>query len=352
MARGASPIGQPAAVIALYFLAACGHDWDTFDPRLAAGGTTATSGSGAAGGEASVSSSSSGTPASASSSSSASTGGGGAGGAGGAAGAAGSGGCAADTLTDAKNCGACGHDCLGGECLTGFCQPVTIATPMHPIGLVATGTELYWGDNANDTITVANKDGTNAAVYTLQVDVRYLATDGTSLFWASPTSIRQRSLGGGPIADLVTGTTIEGLNLLLDTIYFTQHDQGLFSAPKLGGAVTPISVGSAVYAEGVATDSGIVYWCDNGGTISAFDPQNMTTTAFITSEAAPAGLCIYGAVAYWTNQGTGELRSRAIAGGAIQTIVSGLQLPTGVAVDDQAIYWAELTGGVIRRLAR
>ena len=34
----------------------------------------------------------------------------------------------ADTMNDAKNCGVCGHDCLGGKCLKGACQPIILAT--------------------------------------------------------------------------------------------------------------------------------------------------------------------------------------------------------------------------------
>jgi len=36
-------------------------------------------------------------------------------------------GCETSTSNDAKNCGACGHDCLGGTCHDGSCQPVIIA---------------------------------------------------------------------------------------------------------------------------------------------------------------------------------------------------------------------------------
>src|SRR5204863_597521 len=32
-----------------------------------------------------------------------------------------------DLTSDAKNCGTCGHDCLGGTCMEGQCQPVLIA---------------------------------------------------------------------------------------------------------------------------------------------------------------------------------------------------------------------------------
>ncbi|MEO7034361.1 MAG: hypothetical protein ABI548_10730 [Polyangiaceae bacterium] len=35
---------------------------------------------------------------------------------------------AVDTNTDAANCGACGHSCLGGACAAGMCQPLLLGT--------------------------------------------------------------------------------------------------------------------------------------------------------------------------------------------------------------------------------
>jgi hypothetical protein len=32
-----------------------------------------------------------------------------------------------DTNTDPNNCGACGHNCLGGACVAGQCQPVILS---------------------------------------------------------------------------------------------------------------------------------------------------------------------------------------------------------------------------------
>ncbi len=64
------------------------------------------------------------------------TGGGGHGGTGGSAtggtagGAAGAGGgtTCSNTTSDALNCGACGHSCLGGDCASGICQPLLLGT--------------------------------------------------------------------------------------------------------------------------------------------------------------------------------------------------------------------------------
>ena len=50
-----------------------------------------------------------------------------------------------NTLTDTFNCGSCGHDCLGGACLAGQCQPVVIATELgQPMAIALDVTHVYW----------------------------------------------------------------------------------------------------------------------------------------------------------------------------------------------------------------
>ncbi len=48
-----------------------------------------------------------------------------------------------DTSTDKANCGSCGHDCRGGTCLAGRCQPTLFASTSAAIFNVD-GSQLYW----------------------------------------------------------------------------------------------------------------------------------------------------------------------------------------------------------------
>src|SRR4051812_48420937 len=43
--------------------------------------------------------------------------------------------CNADLKTDAKNCGSCGHDCLGGACTAGKCAPFKMITLGQPFAI-------------------------------------------------------------------------------------------------------------------------------------------------------------------------------------------------------------------------
>ncbi len=63
-------------------------------------------------------------------------------------GGAGGSACSDNLDTDPNNCGLCGHSCLGGECLAGSCQPITIALDVpSPVGMVANGDTLYLSSN-------------------------------------------------------------------------------------------------------------------------------------------------------------------------------------------------------------
>jgi len=137
----------------------------------------------------------------------------GAGGSSGAAGAGGAAGCVgADLDSNPEHCGACFHDCMGGACKAGFCQPVEVgpAPPMAP----------EWG-------------------FRLKVDETRLF-----IFAISPQSLQITSLpkaGGAPSTVLPeTPLMLGGFALLGDSIYLMDQvgSYRLLRLPKSGGAMS------------------------------------------------------------------------------------------------------------------
>ena len=102
--------------------------------------------------------------------------------------------CAADTSSDAHNCGACGHDCCGGQCVNGLCQPLVLASQQpNPGWVVADDTHVYWQLNA---VTSPPFPPPNTDVMRVRVDGSALETfaharpiffsiqsDGTRIVW-------------------------------------------------------------------------------------------------------------------------------------------------------------------------
>jgi len=66
-----------------------------------------------------------------------------------------------DTTSDGKNCGACGHDCLGGACLAGQCQPVELAQYTGNLQTIAVGAQYVYATTDLGYIGRANKDGSD-----------------------------------------------------------------------------------------------------------------------------------------------------------------------------------------------
>jgi RHS repeat-associated protein len=68
----------------------------------------------------------------------------------------------ADLNTDPHNCGACGHDCLGGGCIDRQCQPFAVLTGLnHPRGIASAEGNIYVIDT---DLTRIAPDGTSTVV--------------------------------------------------------------------------------------------------------------------------------------------------------------------------------------------
>ena len=54
-----------------------------------------------------------------------------------------------EVATNPKHCGACFHDCLGGQCVAGMCQPVELASDESgPFAIAVDATHVYWNNRA------------------------------------------------------------------------------------------------------------------------------------------------------------------------------------------------------------
>jgi hypothetical protein len=75
--------------------------------------------------------------------------------------------------TDASNCGACGHPCLGGTCSSGICQPVTLVSTGNANGghVVVDSGNVYWDGNGQIlSCPVGGKCGNGTLLYTTPSD--------------------------------------------------------------------------------------------------------------------------------------------------------------------------------------
>jgi hypothetical protein len=312
-------------------------------------------------------------------------------------------GCETDLDTDATSCGACGHDCLGGECVGAMCQPVVLGTaPDSPRHVVVDATNLYFATSGPVSgIWKVPLDGSAAPALLAgqQAFPGCLVLDGPSqsLYWANyenAGAVRRFQLPAGPLQQVAPANNgkavaVDGPDLFfLETagtgamltapidgsalptvlapsiswpwaivvddgnIYVgTNTGNGsIFVMPRQGGAMMPLA--PAKFDYGLAVDATDVFYSENDA-VSQVSKAGGTPVP-LGSSAHPYALAIDATRVYWTSNSDGEVLM-APKGGATPatTIATGQANVYGIAVDANAVYWANNEpGGAVVKLAK
>jgi hypothetical protein len=306
-----------------------------------------------------------------------------------------------DTTGDPANCGSCGHDCLGGDCVASVCQPLLLDTTDHGFGelvltsdaayvvgigalyrITKTGTETYWVDNngvylehialVGDHVYFSELDhdafsastavdppvGTTILQQSYFIDGFWADTSG--LYWAECGAkvIRHAALDGTGTTDLTTSLSPCPDHIRTDAqnLYFTSYNYGsVYKMPKSGG--TPVKISTQGPQTVALTYDGVdrIYFAtfDDTSFDSAIrsvktdgtDPKLYTTLSNVGAVFAMAldGTTLYFAVIghYSNDFADGSIQKVDVSGGAAQPAkLANAERPLGIAVDSQAVYWA------------
>ncbi len=320
---------------------------------------------------------------------------------------------AADTTSDTHNCGACGHDCLGGQCSSSACQPVALISDdagVSPWGLAQDGTYLYWTDLPNGTVNRTNKVGGGTTVMTTQTSGPHpIAVDDAGMYWETTTVSGFARRAPVPRAlsmpSLVANVSGPVLSVAIDdqSVYWTENSTQVLSANKYGnkengsviwngdastnnvatdgqrvyftavdGVLRAIGVdgGSGfqfgtpgtVPSEGVAVNSGYVYWSladPSQGVVARSSTTSPTEMTLATTQLGPFAIASDGVNVYWANlpnAAAAQIVECAVDGGMPKVVAHGLH-SNAIVVDDVAVYWtdgqnATGTNGSLWKLAK
>jgi hypothetical protein len=223
--------------------------------------------------------------------------------------------CVADTQNDGKNCGRCGHDCVGGKCNAGVCAPVVIAPALgRPNAIALDATNAYVTTYADGKVYKVPKDGSLQPVALVpgQSYSQGIVIDGTTLFWANNDYI----VDGG--AGQVGGVWKCALPACTTPVLVAANDQPHY----------PTVVGGQVYFSSVGDDSISVALPDAGA-------RKLTTTG------RPYGLSVDATHAYFTNSTNFFLRTLINGDGGTEQVGPLNGFAWGLtAIDNDRVYWA------------
>jgi hypothetical protein len=311
-------------------------------------------------------------------------------------------GCETELTTSAAHCGACDHDCLGGECELGVCQAFALvpggtdqpsfvgADEQHvywghwassgavrrlPLSgggvsdfaldqsyvraIVLDATHVYWTTAlASGAVMKRPKDLSAVATAIVQVNTpRELAVDGSRVFYTAGSGntglVGSALLGGGGGTTLAANNFPWGIAVDATNAYFDANfNMGdVFQAAK-GGGQAPTVLGTGKFPYSMAVDATHVYFVDTVGVFK------LSLAAGVLEKLADAGnarsMTIDDTHVYWTESvANGSVRKVAKSGAPVSTLATGQASPRGIAVNEKAIFWGnDVPGGAVMMVAK
>jgi hypothetical protein len=265
----------------------------------------------------------------------------------------------ADLTSDPKNCGVCGHDCLGGACSAGKCQPFPLASNRTgPLDLALDANNVYWTENTIGGVFKVAKTGAGPITPIKPQDnvngsVWFIATDGTNVYWTDRTDafIGYVSVNGGVVGHLandVASSQPYGIAVGGGFVYWADFGSGgIWRAPAAGNHPSNATqVGTATSPTGIGAMSGQVLWSEyagfvyrgtNGASTSPGTPLTSTTNGGANVDSR--FLATDGTRIYWTMSDGNAVWTVPNAGGTATPISTVEAEPWGIAVDTSGVYW-------------
>lgn len=289
-----------------------------------------------------------------------------------------------DLSTAPADCGACGHDCGGGDCQSGRCQPVVLASNIvQAHGLVVDGDFVYFGTSefcqagggppachSNVVARVGKRPGspTQTLAKGLEAVQNVVVKDGYVWWTTWP-------IGTGQFASVNTSTKLPGP-------VFDQATRVLFAIAQVGDEFIvpdfdPVSTtfyalrSPALPANGpfanvrtfthdaggatqLASSDGYLYVTFQlTGDVVGLALDGGATRVIARGQQAPWGLAVEGDELYFTELGGRTLKRATLSDGGLQVLASGLFAPRAVTVDAEFVYVVEdAVGGSVRRYRR
>ena len=267
-----------------------------------------------------------------------------------------------DVSSSGSNCGACGHDCLGGSCASGQCQPVVIANAQNgAYDLAVGGGEVYWVNYSGGSVAKCTADNCGATVTVLatgRVTPEDIAIDGTNVYWSERggAAYCARAGCGGSATTLVSGITAadggvasnDGVAVGGGLVFFPINGSLLGCA--IGGCGNSPTTVTSASADDLTTDSTNLYGT-SGSTVfkcPLAGCSNVTRTSLVTGLSGGEGIAVDGTNVYFAY--TGAVGSCPLTGCSTPTVLAANQTdPNDITSDGVNVYWTDATDNLVLR---
>jgi hypothetical protein len=272
-------------------------------------------------------------------------------------------GCETDVGIDGSNCGACGHSCLGGQCVAGICQPVVLAgDPTKASGLKS----LYSLATFNGSVYGTNWENAAGQVYKVPTmpggaldwlvnaggpaSANFINTDGTDLVYSVFHVGEAQNAGIWKVAPDGTGNTLV-----------------VSGGMTGGGPACTLSTAYGYEVNGIAFDSSFIYWIRN--TYGGCAISSCQCPGIYRANADGSGITLYFASTgyHYTNpvvdSGTlyfVEYETQTIKAATSTTFtmssppiaLPSAGTPAGLATDANYVYWIDTTANKFYRIPK
>jgi hypothetical protein len=289
-----------------------------------------------------------------------------------------------ELASDPHNCGKCGHNCLGGACSGGVCQPFVLAASEHvPVLMVADGASVYWLAREYGASLPADRDHgfgvakTGGSAVPIPAAgspiLRYAVTmfangghlfvltggccdsagpgDPCGVLWCDKASPQWSEWG-----EVSSGLDVYAATADETHLYYAHTGSGTSqlyrytldgSAPSESLGAVPLGWLSAMQVDGdrlyLVSQDGIGAIPVAGGDVVVLTPE-YGDDLFLTPRATDRGMAVDATHVYWP-AGTAVSRVDKATPGPVTVVASWQNRPTSVAVDADSVYWAEYGDG-------
>jgi hypothetical protein len=265
--------------------------------------------------------------------------------------------------TDPAHCGACDHDCLGGECTAGVCEAVLMATGKGRLFMAQVDQmSLYYGGDGTNVGRI-DKDGSNDIVLVpagMDIMDREWCYDsaftGDAVVWGNDwvqPGVRGCSTPtcDGGVQNFKLGMNLYDITFNTDNskIYFTQGNNVAESQWPVGPVLTFAMNEGATRS--LTNDGEFVYWATS---IAAMDVHirkkpvgGGNNVEFAINRPAVGPMVVGPNKLYWADNGfIAEAPLPNGIGGAAPEMFAPVGSLREMAIDGTHVYWTSQQDGV------